>query len=148
VSSALTHALRHVVVHLPTLADRRVDIPLLAEAFVANSGDVVPLRFESDALGVLEEYSWPGNVAELRAVVERARLIATNGRIRAADIAVGAGSSALELCEVERRHIVAVLHANAWHQGKSAQSLGISPKTLYRKMREFSLRRPSSEKPM
>jgi DNA-binding NtrC family response regulator len=130
----------HIV--LPSLRERAVDIPALAEAFLAAAGDATTLRIDPDALAALEAYSWPGNVAELRAVVERARLRAQGGVIRVTDLSLTADDE-LELSEVERRHIVSVLEARAWHQGRAAQSLGISPKTLYRKMREFGLRRPS-----
>jgi two-component system NtrC family response regulator len=49
---------------------------------------------------------------------------------------------AIALAELERRHIEAVLHETSWHQGKAASALGISSKTLYRKIREYGFRRP------
>jgi DNA-binding NtrC family response regulator len=129
---------------LPTLGERAVDIPLLANAFLSLNGNGA-VQFDPTALEALHEYSWPGNVAELRAVVERARMLCRDGVIRVTDLALAPSDHGLELSEVERRHILAVLRANEWHQGKSAESLGISPKTLYRKIREFSLLRPSPE---
>ena len=51
--------------------------------------------------------------------------------------------STLTLSELERQHIHDVLERTGWHQGKAAEVLGISPKTLYRKIREFGFRRPS-----
>jgi DNA-binding NtrC family response regulator len=131
-------------IELPSLRERGVDIPLLAHAFLNHNGSA-PLAFEPGAIDALCEYNWPGNVAELRAVVERARMLCRDGRVRVTDLALTPSDHRLELAEVERRHILAVLEANAWHQGKSAESLGISPKTLYRKIREFSLLRPSPE---
>jgi two-component system, NtrC family, response regulator AtoC len=131
---------------LPTLRERAVDIPLLANAFLAlnGNGNGAP-QFDPVALDALQEYPWPGNVAELRAVVERARMLCRDGVIRIVDLSLAPADHQLELAEVERRHILAVLRANDWHQGKSAESLGISAKTLYRKIREFSLLRPSPE---
>jgi DNA-binding NtrC family response regulator len=49
----------------------------------------------------------------------------------------------LSLGELERRHIADVLERTNWHQGKAAEMLGISPKTLYRKIREYGFARPS-----
>jgi transcriptional regulator of acetoin/glycerol metabolism len=108
-----------------------------------SAGDAAAVRFDADAVIAMQEYSWPGNVAELRAVVERARLLARDGIVRVTDLALTGADDELELAEVERRHIAAVLDAKGWHQGKAAESLGISPKTLYRKIREFGLQRPS-----
>jgi two-component system NtrC family response regulator len=143
-SAELNEALGACRVTLPTLRERSVDIPLLANAFLALNGNA-PVQFDSTAIDALREYSWPGNVAELRSVVERARMLCRDGVIRVTDLALAPSDHQLELSEVERRHILTVLRANDWHQGKSAESLGISPKTLYRKIREFSLLRPSPE---
>ncbi|HKS05795.1 MAG TPA: sigma 54-interacting transcriptional regulator, partial [Gemmatimonadaceae bacterium] len=140
----LTDVLGTTCIELPTLRERAVDIIPLAEAFLAIAGDAAAPQFEPDATAALHRYSWPGNIAELRAVVERARLLARDGVIRVTDLALS-GDSALDLAEVERRHIRAVLEAKEWHQGRAAESLGIAPKTLYRKMREFGLQKPRRE---
>jgi two-component system NtrC family response regulator len=144
VNADLVAALGSALIALPSLAERAVDIPLLADAFLAGGGDGAALQFEPDALAALAQYPWPGNVEELRAVVSRARLIARQGVIRAADLSLARADEQLELAEVERRHIVSVLEAKQWHQGRAAESLGISPKTLYRKIREFGLQRPAA----
>jgi DNA-binding NtrC family response regulator len=99
----------------------------------------------------MQRYAWPGNVRELRNVMERAVLLATNGVVHAADLPLGGsapGGRAAEpmvpLDDVERAHIESVLvHVN-WHQGKAAEILGISPKTLYRKIREYGFHRPAA----
>ena len=52
---------------------------------------------------------------------------------------------AVSLAELERRHIESVLHNTNWHQGKAASALGISSKTLYRKIREYNFRRPGED---
>lgn len=139
----LAAAFSGVRIELPPLRERAVDVPLLVNAFLGANTGTVPLQVHPDALAALEQYPWPGNVAELRAVLERARIIARDGVIRISDLALSGGNAQLELVEVERRHIAAVLEAEAWHQGRAAETLGISPKTLYRKMREYGLRRPT-----
>jgi DNA-binding NtrC family response regulator len=99
-------------------------------------------------------YHWPGNVRELRNVIERAVLLATDGVIDSSDLPLQRQASysgtvadrepPMSLAELERRHIELVLaHAN-WHQGQAANMLGISSKTLYRKIREYGFNRPRS----
>ena len=100
----------------------------------------------------MQEYPWPGNIRELRNVIERAVLLARGSTIRAQDLPLtlsGAAASPaslvgsqLTLADLERRHIEAVLTQTSWHQGRSAEVLGISSKTLYRKIREYGLKRP------
>jgi DNA-binding NtrC family response regulator len=139
----LRAALDVAVVSLPPLRERAVDIPLLANAFLRGAGDALPHRVEPDALAMLQRYTWPGNVAELRAVIDRARLIARDGVIRTADLPLADADGSLQLTDVERRHIAVVLRKCGWHQGRAAAALDISPKTLYRKMRSFGLERPA-----
>lgn len=130
------------------------------------------LQLSADATTVLERYRWPGNVRELRIVMERAALLASDGFVSAHDLPLGvdvggaarpapvapmepvserdtpcaepALLSGLTLEELERRHIAGVLDQTYWHQGRTADILGISPKTLYRKIREYGFKRPSA----
>jgi DNA-binding NtrC family response regulator len=83
--------------------------------------------------------------------MERAVLLAKGPHIRASDLplhlpvsgaAERSGAPAISLAELERRHIESVLHETSWHQGRAASALGISSKTLYRKIREYGFRRP------
>jgi DNA-binding NtrC family response regulator len=129
------------------------------------------LRLSDDAVAALERYRWPGNVRELRNVMERAALLATHETVQAGDLPLGIdvgaaarptpaqgaaripepatmpasapqASEVLSLGELEKRHIHDVLERTHWHQGRAADLLGISPKTLYRKIREFGFARP------
>lgn len=145
------HRINTMRVQLPPLRERITDVPLLAEHFLRQFGGASPPRLTGEAVAVLERYRWPGNVRELRNVIERATLLAVHGLIEARDLPLGAeiGAAArltpaqsLTLAELERRHIEAVLQRTNWHQGRAAELLGISPKTLYRKIREFGFRRP------
>ena len=69
-------------------------------------------------------------------------LSACGGSTASTASTAGADDAPLSLNEVERRHIAAVLQRAHWHQGKAAQLLGISAKTLYRKIREYDFERP------
>ncbi|MFL5616530.1 MAG: sigma-54-dependent transcriptional regulator [Gemmatimonadaceae bacterium] len=148
----LLYRINTVTITLPPLRQRAVDVPLLAEYFLSRFGGAETSSLAPDALALLQEYQWPGNIRELRNVIERAVLLARGRVIRAQDLplnlAATAGSPAsmvgsqLTLEELERRHIESVLLQTKWHQGKAADMLGISSKTLYRKIREYGFRRP------
>ena len=149
--SDLYYRINTISITLPPLRERTVDVPLLATHFLAQFGGSSAPTLAPDALEAMQRYAWPGNVRELRNVMERAVLLATNGVVHAGDLPLGgpaAGGRAAEpmvpLDDVERKHIESVLvHVN-WHQGKAAEILGISPKTLYRKIREYGFHRPTA----
>jgi DNA-binding NtrC family response regulator len=149
----LLHRINAIAIPLPPLRERPEDVTLLAERFLAHFGGATPPTLSPEALTALRAYAWPGNVRELRNVIERAVLLAPGSQIRAEDLPLnsssnghasgaGAASAALTLAELERRHIEAVLAHTNWHQGRAATALGISSKTLYRKIREYGFRRP------
>ena len=90
-----------------------------------------------------------------RLVLERASMLARGELIEPqhlrmpiapADNASADGEDSLDLEGLERRHIAQVLERTGWHQGKAATMLGISPKTLYRKIREYGFHRPGSRR--
>jgi len=147
----LLDPLSRTVLVLPALRERGVDIPTLAEGFVRELGGARPPTLAVEAVEALQRYTWPGNLRELRNVLERAVLLAAGGIIHAHDLPLpvaarpGRGDEApLSLEEVERRHIAAVLQRSNWHQGRAARLLGISAKTLYRKIRAYGFHRPQS----
>lgn len=137
---------------LPPLRERGRDevaglaVRLLHELRRQTGGG--PDRFSPDAMAVLTEYSWPGNIRELRNVLERVLLLAPG----AAEVAVaqlppeltGAGNDwnhdpELTLQEVERRHIARVLAHHAGNRSRAARTLGISRATLYEKLARYGL---------
>ncbi|MBP7148919.1 MAG: sigma-54-dependent Fis family transcriptional regulator [Acidobacteria bacterium] len=149
---------------VPALRERRDEIKPLADAFL-NAIDP-RLSLGEGVLGVLGEYAWPGNVRELRNVLERASLLARDGVIRIEDlpreIAVrppDAGTVPLRpmrsgspvpppmsdarqagsLQDLEKQRIIEVLESTRWHRGHAADLLGISVRTLYRKIKAYGL---------
>jgi DNA-binding NtrC family response regulator len=155
-------------IRLPSLRERQVDIPVLAERFLARycAAHGMPLdskTFSREAIDVLTTYPWPGNIRELESTVSRAALSAPGRAIRAADIQflhattpamAPTGDRLPSLAESERAHIGRVLEAVQWNKKEAARVLDISRGTLYRKILAYSLepeahmhasRRPRSE---
>ena len=140
-------------IRLPSLRERPVDIPVLAQRFLARycAGNGLPLdgkTLSKEALDALSAYHWPGNIRELESTVSRAALSAPGRAIRAADIEfLHAGASAAPsgperiptLAETERSHIVRVLEATGWNKKEAARLLDISRGTLYRKILDYDL---------
>jgi DNA-binding NtrC family response regulator len=140
-------------IRLPSLRERPVDIPVLAQRFLARycAANGLPLdakTFSKEAIDALSTYGWPGNIRELESTVSRAALSAPGRSIRAADIEfLHVGSSAPTpgpdrlptLRQAERAHIVLALEAARWNKKEAARLLDISRGTLYRKIVEFGL---------
>jgi two-component system response regulator AtoC len=139
------------VLTLPPLRERVVDISRLAE--LGLPPDALPRRLHADAVAELARRAWPGNVSQLRQVVAAAAWQARDVVLGVADLRAAASGggrasgatppTALSLAELEHRQIAAVLEEVGWHRGRAAERLGISARTLYRKIREYGFdRRP------
>jgi DNA-binding NtrC family response regulator len=140
-------------IRLPSLRERPVDIPVLAQRFLARycATNGLPLDgkvFGKDAIDRLVSYPWPGNIRELESTVSRAALSSPGRTIRGGDIEflhAGAQAAAAEsnrlptLREAERAHILHVLENVGWNKKEAAQTLDISRGTLYRKVEEYAL---------
>jgi DNA-binding NtrC family response regulator len=141
-------------IRLPSLRERQVDIPVLAQRFLARycAAQGLPLdnkNFSREALDLLIGYHWPGNIRELESTVSRAALSAPGRTIRATDVEFlhATTTSALQpsgerlptLAEAERAHIVRVLEAVQWNKKEASRVLEISRGTLYRKIVEYQL---------
>jgi transcriptional regulator with GAF, ATPase, and Fis domain len=144
-------------IRLPSLRERPVDIPLLANRFLsryctANGLPPDGKTFSREALDQLRGYHWPGNIRELESTVSRAALAAPGRTIRETDIEFlntalppqdDQPSRLPSLREAERAHIARVLAAVSWNKKEAARILDISRGTLYRKIVEFALERGS-----
>jgi transcriptional regulator with PAS, ATPase and Fis domain len=153
----LFYRINAVVLELPPLRERVGDIGILARHFLASHrrAGAEPWSIAADALALLESYSWPGNVRELRNVIERAALLARGSSIDVSDLggalSDGAppssgeanGLPSLDLAALEEMAIGQALERTGWHQGRAAEILGVSTRTLHRKIKSYDLRRPS-----
>ena len=140
-------------IRLPSLRERPVDIPVLANRFIARycAGNGLPLDgkvFAPEALDRLQAYPWPGNIRELETTVSRAALSAPGRIIRDTDIeflhaqAAPASNQTPRLptlAEAEQTHVLRVLESVAWNKKEAARVLDISRGTLYRKIVEYGL---------
>jgi formate hydrogenlyase transcriptional activator len=138
-------------IEVPPLRDRLEDLPALVhklvEEFSRNFGKRIDV-VDHDSLTALQHYSWPGNIRELRNVVERAMIVTTSRRLVITlpeSVPAASHMASPKLIDVEREHILAVLKASAWRiRGASgaANRLGMKPTTLETRMAKLGLKRP------
>ena len=157
----LYYRLDVIDIRTPALKDHREDIPALVERFVkefsaANGGTVKGV--DPAAMAALSAYSWPGNVRQLRNVVEKTVILAAGETVTAEDLPpevtapaekpaprdqepppAAAGGDGETLQAAERRQILAALEAAKGNRTKAAASLGISRRTLQRKLKEWGM---------
>ena len=146
----LYYRLNVVDIHLPALKDHRDDIPLLTARFVkelAERNGAPVTGITPAAMKLLEAYDWPGNVRELRNTIEKMVVLSAGGQLDVGDIPdalradvslAPALSPTGTLGENERAQILAVLKDVGGNRSRAAQVLGISRRTLYRKLDEYA----------
>lgn len=149
----LYYRLNVIPVTLPPLRERKEDIPLLAEHFLAQLSTEMrkPLEAVSaEALEVLMAHDWPGNIRELRNVLERGAVLARGPIITPLELELvqpasaasplGSAEPADSLKDVERKHIISTLRQHNWNITRSAKALGIDRVTLYNKIKRYQIR--------
>jgi DNA-binding NtrC family response regulator len=147
----LYYRLSVIVINLPTLEERREDIPLLLQHFLKRSNlkSKREVRITHEAVRFLTNSAWPGNVRELENLVERLAIFCTSGEIGLAEVEDerrlvrpnGATGQipATTLEDMERQHIQRVLQESAGNKSRAARALGIERKTLYQKARRLGI---------
>jgi DNA-binding NtrC family response regulator len=150
----LYYRLSTITVELPPLRERPGDVDLLAEHFIARLNERYGFsrRLGPEAMALLRRYSWPGNVRELLHVVESAAVLCDGSEILPSHLPAAlrtsvppppSGPEGAErlptLQELERAHIERALRATDGHRGNAARMLGISERSLYRKLEEYRL---------
>jgi formate hydrogenlyase transcriptional activator len=137
-------------IRVPPLRDRVEDIPLLVWRFVDEFSKAFGKRIDAisrENMNALQQYAWPGNIRELRNVVERAMIVATGPRltIPLPTQAAPSGKRSARLADVEKEHIRGVLESTSWRirgPGGAADRLGLRPTTLETRLAKLGLRRP------
>jgi DNA-binding NtrC family response regulator len=144
----LLFLIKTVEIILPSLRDRREDIPLLLEHFLslhARKYNLPRRHLSPDALGRLEAYAWPGNIRELRHATERATIIASGERLDPGDFpflahpGIQAEADTLDLDRIERATIEKALARFAGNISRAASALGLTRPALYRRMAKHGL---------
>jgi two-component system response regulator HydG len=140
----LLYRLHVLVIELPPLRERLLDLPELAQAFIAEfSPTGVHIELTPSALRKLLDHSWPGNVRELRHVLQRSILLRNSDVLGASDLsftsitAKTAEPIPSNLSSLERHAIVQALGKSGGNKTDAALLLGISRSTLHRKLNEF-----------
>jgi len=147
----LYYRLSVVVIHLPSLEERRDDIPLLVQHFLKRSSlkNKRAVSISADALALLTSSTWPGNVRELENLVERLAIFCTSGEIGVADVererllvrsnGAPVPPAFTRLEDMERQHIIKILQEFGGNKSRAARALGIERKTLYQKARRLGI---------
>lgn len=164
--SDLLYRINSFEIQIPPLRERREDIAPLAEHLLLKIAGTAAPELAPQAVDALSSFGWSGNVRQLRNCLERAVLLADNGIITTKELppevvyntektsvsvsyntpqpnaATGTfqnSSPTTALRDVEKQQIINALDKTGWHRGKTAELLGISPSTLYRRLREYDL---------
>jgi two-component system NtrC family response regulator len=146
----LYYRLNGFTITLPTLRNRKEDIPALANYFLSAYGDKEKkpdLHINKDALELLKQYSWKGNIRELRNVLERATILTEGKEILPEHLPYEIqtqykailNSNKLTMADVEKNHIEKILQYTKGNKTKAAETLKIGLTTLYRKMEEYQI---------
>lgn len=152
----LYYRIRVITLYVPSLKERKDDIPLLAEFFLKKSSEGKKQLSES-AIKKLMTYDFPGNVRELSNIIKKADVTSTSDIITDKDIFLPeqtieqiktqlTDNTDYSLSEMEKKHIEEVLKNNNWNKNKTAEILGISLKTLYTKLKEYGISMNNPEK--
>lgn len=147
----LFYRLNVIDIHTPALKDHKEDIPLLIERFLKEfsiSGSSKVTKISPKALAILSDYDWPGNVRQLRNIVEKMTILASGDTLEEEDV-----PSELKfktpifqdqaepdtLAELEKRKILSALDAANGNKTAAATALGISRRTLHRKLNDWGI---------
>jgi PAS domain S-box-containing protein len=146
----LFYRLNVIPLHMPALRDRKTDIPLLVRHFIHDFSQKYNKRITNvsdDVMRVLIEYPWPGNVRELRHAIEHAFVVARNSTITIDDLPAEMHSFAAAEAQninssdsvVDAPSLRRALTQCAGNKAKAARLVGISRRTIYRKLKEFGI---------
>ena len=150
----LYYRISTIPLRTPPLRQRPEDIPLLASQFLDNAGvGSRNLMLSPDAIRALQSYSWPGNIRQLRNVIERAALLSDTSTLTATNLHLESvfdfaedkarGTKTLE--QMERQHIAEVLLLEGGRVESAAKTLGIPRSSLYHKIRHYGIGRSGFE---
>jgi transcriptional regulator with GAF, ATPase, and Fis domain len=137
---------------VPPLRERQEDIPLLVWTFVKQFEKAMGKRITTIQQSRMEEmtkYAWPGNIRELRNVVEKAMIVSqdTTLNLRVPETTTPEKIQGLSLDTIERNHITTILEKTGWRvkgNNGAAEILGLHPATLFSRMKKLGIKRNSN----
>jgi DNA-binding NtrC family response regulator len=160
----LMYRINSFEINIPPLRTRREDIKPLSQHLLEKIGGAAAPKIAPNAMDAIGQFDWSGNVRQLRNCLERAVLLCDSDlitvkelppevvyRLEKPNVSVNYSPSPVSgvnhfhnvaptnLRDVERQQIIGALEKTGWHRGKTAELLGISPSTLYRRLREYNL---------
>lgn len=147
----LFHRINEFTLYIPDLKDRQEDILLFANLFLDQANKELNkqiIGFEDKASRIIQEYHWPGNLRQMKNIIKRATLLATNNYITSAELSnelaqkpTADTSSRITLKneEIEKEHILEALRQTNNNKSRAAQLLNIDRKTLYNKLKLYNL---------
>jgi DNA-binding NtrC family response regulator len=154
--SDLYFRINTIPLNVPALRERREDVELLSRAVLEGIASELGrggLSLSPEAVRALERYPWPGNIRELRNVLERAVLLCEGRLLGVRDLrfepqasAAPAADTSLTLLEMERRHIENVLREENGRVEAAARRLGVPRSSLYQRLKRFGLQPPREER--
>lgn len=148
----LFYRINLITLRLPPLRERRDDIPLLVRHFIrqfSTRHQISMPEISSDAMTLLTRLNYPGNIRQLKNMIERAMLVNTSGHLETTDFPViqdtvpdtpVASTSSSTLADIEKEAILRALEKSDRNLSKAALMLGITRQTLYRKMEKFGIK--------
>jgi len=152
----LYHRINVLSITIPPLRERAEDIPVLARYFLENAcfdNNIPVKKFSSQALNFLKNFTWPGNVRQLKHLMSKLVILIDEPVIKVAHIKkilsfksmedetyIKGGIKAAQM-RFEREHIIKALNENNWQISETARSLGIDRSTLFRKMKKLGIKR-------
>jgi DNA-binding NtrC family response regulator len=146
----LFYRLNVISLQMPSLRERKEDIPLLAEHFLHRFSQETNKAVELISREATDEmmlYEWPGNIRELENAIERAVVVCKGPKIMPDDLPIFRPEyicipPSNTLVEVEKAHIQQILNDNQWNISRSAAILGIDRSTLYGKIKRYNIQKP------
>lgn len=151
----LYYRLAAIICEIPPLRERKTDIPLLAKSLIElhSNSEHHSYHLTDDAIEKLCQYDYPGNIRELRNALQRAAVLSTNGIITSEEVhfegisihssqsqhSIGESKNTPSMKGMESQYIAELLAEHQGRRAKVAQILGISERTLYRKLKQYGL---------
>lgn len=139
----LFYRLNVITIQMPSLRERKSDVPILADHFIRKVTDRIGIpfkRLQSDAIRAIKNYHWPGNVRELENAIERAVVLSgDNPTIRAEDLIIpkAAETGQKTLRDYEKKIVLRTLEEMGGNKTRTAESLGVSLRWLHYRLNEW-----------